>query len=156
MRNRLEKEIVKAVGKACSISEKSVRTIVSSFFGVIESEARGLPFNNHRKIYTKAKFDEYANVTNIPYIGRIGPSYSRYLKWRANVASEVEQKNKELLSSRYSSEEIEEAARRILSGETVEIKKKRSTELYKRVWLVGKSGKRQARQVIPKTNENGI
>ena len=156
MRNRLEEQICKTIAQSCSISAKSARTIVSSFFGAIESEARALPFDNHRKIYTKAKFDEYVSVTNIPYIGRIGPSYSRYLKWRANVASEVEQKNKEQLSSRYSPEEIEEAARRILSGEAVEIKRKKATELYKRVWLVGKSGKRQARQVIPKTNENGI
>lgn len=156
MRNRLEEEICKTVAESCSISAKSVRTIVSSFFGAIEKEARILPFNNHRKIYTKAKFDEYVSVTNIPYIGRIGPSYSRYLKWRANVASEVEQKSKEQFVSRYSPEEIEEAAMRILSGETVEIKKKKATDLYKRVWLVGKSGKRQARQVIPKTNEHGI
>lgn len=152
MRNRIEEEICKIVAKDCSLNADSVKTIVSSFFGEIEKEARSLPLNNHRKIFTKGKFDEYVNVTNIPYIGRIGPSYTRYLKWRSNVASEIERKRKEDFSSLLSDDEIEDAAQRILSGEKVEIKKKRATELYKRVWLVGKSGKRQARQVIPKTD----
>lgn len=153
MRNRLDEEVYKAVAESNSMDIESVRTIVSSFFGAIVSEARALPFNNERKIYTKAKFDEYVSVTNIPYIGRLGPSYSRYLKWRANAAKETEHKSKEDYQTRLSSEEIEEMAKRILSGEKVDIRKKKLTDLYKRVWLVGKNGKRQARQVIPKTDK---
>ena len=95
MRNRLDEGVYKVIAESNSMDIESVRTIVSSFFGAIVSEARALPFNNERKIYTKAKFDEYVSVTNIPYIGRLGPSYSRYLKWRANAAKETEHKNKE-------------------------------------------------------------
>ena len=152
MRNRMEESMCRIVAESCSLTPASVRTIVSSFFASIEKDARALPFNNHRRIFTKGKFDEYVTVTNIPYIGRIGPSYSRYLKWRANVASDVEQKNRDSFNSRLSQEDIEDAAMRILSGEKVELRKKKITELYKPVWLVGKSGKRQARQVIPKTD----
>jgi len=150
MRNRIEEEAYKTIAGNCALDVESVRTIVASFFSVISSEAKALPFNNDRKIFTRKKFDEYVSVINIPFIGRIGPSYTRYLKWRFNASKDIEQKNRNEYSSRISLEEIERAAKMILAGEKVELKKKKRTDLYKRVWLVSENGKRQARQVIPK------
>lgn len=156
MRNRLEEATYRSIAESFSLDYETVRTIISSFFGSIVGESRSLPFNDSRKIFTKQKFDEYVSVTNIPYIGRIGPSYTRYLKWRANASRDIEQKAAGDFRSRLTEDEIEEAATKILSGESVELRKKKTTDLYKRVWLVGKTGKRQARQVIPKTKQDGI
>ena len=45
-------------------------------------------------------------------------------------------------------------AAEILSGRTPSpVKKKKNSELYERVWLVGQDWKKSARQVIPKENK---
>ena len=141
---------------ACTlgISEGQVASVVESYFGSILSDARKLPFNNARKIYDKKAFESYAPVVNIPHIGRIGPVYSRYLTWRANEAKHIEQRPREHYRSGFTRGEIETIASEILAGRIPSLKKKRGNEMYNRVWLVGQDGKKLARQVIPKNDED--
>lgn len=139
----------------CTSSE--VKRAVMSFFSVVIMEAGSLPVDTDRKIFTKAKFDEFVKVHNIPYIGRIGPVYSRYLKWRSNEAEGLPKAKRSDYRVGFSRSEIENIAEEILSGGTPQIKKKKNSELFDRVWMVGKDGKKSARQVIPKEDKkNGI
>ena len=144
----------KRIAAELGLSQEDVRIMVESFFAIIAGEARDLPFNNHRKIFTKDKFSEYAVVRNIPYIGRLGPAYSRYLKWRGNESRDLSQVPRSSYRSRLSQNEVENMAAEILSGGAPSpIRKKRNSEFYDRVWLVGQDGKKSARQVIPKDNK---
>lgn len=137
------------------IPVSEVSKAVGSFFTVIASEARKLPFNNIYKVFKKDAFDAYAKVTVIPYIGRTGPIYSRYRKWRTNIAKGISQEPRSKFVSKYSEEDLEAFAGAVLSGENpTPIKRRRNTELYNRVWLVSPEGKRLARQVIPKNKKD--
>lgn len=90
-------------------------------------------------------------VYNIPSIGRLGPSYTRYLKWRGNEAQQIEQKRRSSYRIGLSQDDIEHIAAEILAGRTpTSVQQKKGNELYNRVWMMGKEGKKQARQVIPK------
>ena len=150
-RNRSEYARFRILSERYGLDEQEVKKIVSSFFETVLSDARGLPFNNHRKIYRKDKFDEYAKVRNIPFIGRIGPVYSRYLKWRANVSEQLEMAPRSSYRMGVTQSDIESTAEAILSGVTPPpLNKRKKSELFERVWLVGKDGKKSARQVIPK------
>ena len=150
MRNRFEEAEYRAIAERFGLQESEVRRAVRSFFFAIFLQARKLPFNNHRRIYTKEKFDEYISVVNIPYIGRIGPVYSRYLAWRGNEAKSQEQVNRGLYRERVSQDEIEHIADEILSGKTPSFEIKKKNKNYTRIWVVGKTGKKMARQVLPK------
>lgn len=151
MRSKTDEAEFRRIASELGIDSEDVASIVNSFFAVILGEARELPFDNHRKIFTKDKFSEYAVVRNIPYIGRLGPAYSRYLKWRGNESRDLSQVPRSSYRSRLSQNEVENMAAEILSGGTPSpIKKKRNSEFYERVWLVGQDGKKSARQVIPK------
>lgn len=153
MRNRQADEDYRILAEQFGLSPFAVSSIVGSFFGAIVSESRKLPFNNPRRIYTKEKFGEYETATNIPFIGRIGPVYSRYLSWRRNEARLQEQVNRNAYRQRVSRDEIEAIAEEIFAGGIpVFPEKKKTNKMYNRVWMVGKHGKRMARQVIPKEN----
>ena len=153
-RNRRDEQEYRRIADELGVDVEDVRSAVYSFFYEILGEARKLPFDNHRKIFTKEKFSEYAVVRNIPYIGRLGPVYSRYLKWRANEARDITQVPRSSYQSRLLQSEIENMAAEILSGRTPSpVKKAKYSELYERVWLVGQDGKKSARQVIPKENK---
>ena len=154
MRNKTDEAEFRRIAGELGLDSEDVASIVNSFFAVVLGEARSLPFNNHRKIFTRDKFSEYAVVRNIPYIGRLGPAYSRYLKWRGNESRDLSQVPRSSYRSRLSQNEVENMAAEILSGGAPSpIKKKRNSELYERVWLVGQDGKKSARQVIPKENK---
>ena len=153
-RNLTEEAEFRRIGSELGIDSTDVKRVVNSFFSVILEDVRKLPFDNHRKIYSKEKFDSYCTVRNIPSIGRIGPVYSRYLKWRANESAGYEMRPRSSYRSRMLQGEIEDIAAAILSGKTPSLtKKKKGSELYDRIWLVGENGKKSARQVIPKTNK---
>ena len=150
-RNRNEYEKYRIVAAKHSLSEEEVKRILASFFGVVLSDARSLPFDNPRKIYSKDKFGEYVKVRNIPFIGRIGPIYSRYLKWRANESQQIDMAPRSSYRRRILQSDIETTAAAILSGQAPpQLKKRKGKEMYERVWLVGQDGKKSARQVIPK------
>lgn len=156
-RNKIEESDYRSIAEETGLDAADVKRAVQSFFAIILRDAKKLPFNTWKKIYQKDKFNEIAAVRNIPYLGRLGPVYSRYLKWRANEARELNQVPRSSYRSRLSQSEIENMAADILSGKTPSpIKKKKGSEMYSRVWMVGKDGRRQARQVIPKDTEDGI
>lgn len=150
-RNRIERADCKQIASQFGLDEREVMRAVDSFFGCIIRDVKKLPFNNPKKIYKKEKFDEYTLCWNIPYIGRIGTVYSRYLSWRRNESKMIEQVNRNRYRNRIPQDEIENIAGDILSGTVPPpVQKKKPTELYNRVWLVGKNGKWLANQVIPK------
>ena len=150
-RNRKEYERYRELSSRHDVSEEEVKRILASFFEVVFADARSLPFDNPKRIFTKEKFDEYVKVRNIPFIGRIGPAYNNYLKWRANESQQIEMAPRSSYRTGVTQSDIESTAAAILSGEAPPpLKKKRGKEMYERVWLVGQDGKKSARQVIPK------
>lgn len=150
-RNKIEEAGFLRVSEEVGVPVSEVARAVRSFFDAIASEAKSLPFDRRNRIYSKRKFEEYVNARNIPYIGRLGPVYSRYLKWRENESRELPQKPRSGYRKRITQDDIENIADAILSGNPVpEIRKRKGSEMYERVWLVGIDGKRMARQVIEK------
>lgn len=155
-RNRIDEADFVKVGKELGFEASDVRKVVHSFFDSITIRARSLPFNTARKIFSKEVFDSYVFVVQIPCIGRLGPVYSRYLKWRANESRLIEQAHRSNYRKKYSQDDIENIAEIALSGRAPVLPEKRkASEDYNRVWLVGKDGKRLASQVIKK-QKNGI
>ena len=149
MRNRLERQTCRRLADELGLPVTEVSKVINSFFGCIVSAAGSLPFDNERKIYTKDGFSAFPRVWNIPSLGRLGPVYSRYLKWRANESKNIEQELRSNYRARVSRSEIEAMAEEILSGRTPSFKKQEKKDNYTRIWLVGADGKRLARQVIP-------
>lgn len=155
MRNRIEDRDFKEIEKQLGIPHAEVKKIVHSFFGSLESKARKLPFNTERKIYSSEGFSEYGYVQNVPFIGRIGTSFSRYLTWRGNESKEQKQVERGRCSDGYTPDEIEAIAREALSGKTpMLVKKHKAREFYTKIWIVGKGRKRLARQAILKDKED--
>lgn len=150
-RNRKEYDRYRELSSRYDVPEEEVKRILASFFGVVLSDARSLPFDNPKKIFSKDKFDEYVKVRHIPFVGRIGPVYSNYLKWRANESQQIEMAPRSSFRKRRTQSDIESTAEAILSGKTPPpLRKRKGNEMYHRVWLVGQDGKKSARQVIPK------
>ena len=155
MNNRLESKDYKSIALELGLPVTEVRRAVQSFFGDIVQEVRRYPFDDPKRIYSKDMFESIVGVWNIPFIGRLGPAYSKYLSWRKNEAKTIEQEARSNYKSRITQDDIENMAGEILSGVAPSpVRKKKFNELYNRVWLVGRNGKTLARQVIPKKNEN--
>lgn len=155
MSSRIEKLDFASVAAITGISADEVRKIVSSFFDDIAQQVDKLPYDDVRRIYSKEVFNCHTCYFNIPSIGRIGTSYSRYLQWRANEAKSIEQVHRSHYQSRLTQNDIEHMAEEILSGKTPSpVYKKKGNELYNRVWLVKPEGKKLARQVIPKESKD--
>lgn len=153
-KNRKEYERYRVVSAKQNVSDDEVKRILESFFSSVLVDSRSLPFDNPRKIFSKDKFEEFIKVRNIPYIGRIGPVYSRYLKWRANVSEQLEMAPRSSYRMGVTQGDIESTAEAILSGMTPPpLRKRKNKEMFERVWLVGQDGKKSARQVIPKKEE---
>lgn len=152
MRNKTDELAFEEVARSLGLDRSEVRRCVTSYFDSIWQEARALPFNNARKIYSKEKFDSLVSILYIPCIGKLGPSYSRYKKWRALESKAVTQVSRGTFRVGLTQDEIEDIAADVLSGTIPHINKRKKQELYDRVWLVGTKGKKQARQVIPKQN----
>ena len=150
-RDRILTEDCREVASSLGVDPGDVDRVVRSFFDAISDGARKLPFDNRRRIYSRDAFDMSTKVVNIPCVGRIGTSYSRYLAWRRNESSGVAQARRDSFRARIPQGEIERIAGEILSGRVPEpVRRRRKSELYDTVWLVGKDGKRLARQVITK------
>ena len=154
-RNSIDEADFVSVANKLGYDAEDVRKVVHSFFDSITIEARNLPFDDGRKIYSKEVFDSYRSVYQIPKLGRIGPVYSRYLKWRANESRNQELAHRSNRKGKYLEEDIEKYAADILSGKNPEKpEKKKAKEFYDRIWLIGKDGKKQARQIIKKSSED--
>lgn len=148
-RNKLEEAEYRRIADDAGLSPVDVANIVRSFFDIIASEARAIGMNTPKKIYSKSVFDAKTmnHVRCIPYIGRVGPNYSRYLAWRRNESKNYLMEGR-VIGGSLSREEIENIAKNVLSGNGMpEREKKRD---FDRIWLVGEEGKKQARQVIKK------
>ena len=153
--NKSEEQDYLMIAEALNLPLTEVRRAVRSFFGAILKDAAALPYNDERRIYSHELFEEQGTTWNIPSLGRIGPLYSRYLKWRINEAKDSDQVNRRAYRERLTQDEIETIADDIFSGRTPTFpKKKKQSELYDRIWMVGKDGKRTARQAIPKKKDN--
>lgn len=154
-RNRIDESRYRRIAEELKLPESEVKRAVHSFFGAIIRESRTLPFDNEQRIFTKDKFNEYVKVWNVPFIGRIGPVYSRYLKWRGNESKNTQQAKRSDYRSRLTRDDIEHIAEVILSGGTPNpIVKRKKNELYKSVWIVEQGRKKLARQVIPKEKQD--
>lgn len=149
--SRITKTDFRAVAKELNIPETEVQRAVNSFFDNIKTHTRVLPYDNATRIYSRSAFKEKEFVINIPFIGRIGTSYSRYLSWRANEAKLISQKPRSEYRTQVTQDDIEHIAEQILSGKTpASVKKTKGKDLYTRVWYVEKENKRLAKQVIEK------
>ena len=152
--SKTEESEFNVVAKELGVSFWDVKTVVNSFFDSISNEAKSLPFDNYRKIYTKAAFDKYSFVRSIPFVGRIGPTYSRYLRWRSNESENIETRTRPKTRSKLFPEEIEAIVEILLNGGEYKPEKKRPN--YKRIWIVGDGYKKQARQIIVKDKEDNV
>lgn len=141
-------EAFNSIAQEFDVPVDEVRKTVLSFFDGIVLDAKKLPFDNPRRIYTKKAFDEYEQVHNIPFIGRIGTNHGRYMKWRANEAKKVNMVMRSTYKHGLSEEDIETIAENALAGiPYIPVKKHNN---FQRIWMIGENGKRQARQVIPR------
>lgn len=153
-RSRREESDYRLVGERLGVDAADVRRIIGSFFGMILSDARCLPLDNHRRIYSREAFEGLVTVRNIPGIGRIGPVYSRYLRWRANESVRYPMVPRGAFNGKLSRGEIEDIAADVLAGRRPSLPgKRRNSELFDRVWLVGRDGRKSARQVIKKKKD---
>lgn len=154
MHSKVDQLRFRELASRYGLKESEVRCIVNSYFESIVRAAKKLPFNTPCRIYTHETFRGYERIWNIPYLGRIGTSYSRYLAWRANEAKTIDQMPVPKKSNGYTQDEIEELAKALLSNEGKKerlVTAKRSRP-YTKVWIVTKDGKKSAKQVIKKDN----
>lgn len=131
-----------------------VKNIITSYFDSMVIAAKALQYNNKQRLYTKKAFLENAFVINIPFIGRIGPVYSCYIKWRKQLSKNLEQIKKSALKRFHYGKYLEEEARHALNGEKVNIElfgRPNAKDGYCRVWIIKENDKKvSARQIIVK------
>lgn len=150
-RSLREESDYRLVAGSLSVDVSDVRRVVSSYFGMVLSDARSLPFDNHRRIYSRDVFDGFVKVRNIPSVGRLGPVYSRYLKWRANESGGYDMVPRGFYTGGLTRGEIEDIAADAIAGRVPSLPdRRRNSDLFDRVWLMGSDGRRSARQVIRK------
>lgn len=131
-----------------------VKKAIVSFFDDIVFSVRKLPFNNIRRIYSADALEEIADVYNIPYIGRIGPIYSKYVKWRKEESENYDMLLRKTAFRKHFNERVDEAVERAMAGERIGkgfLRDPVPSSLYHKVWLIDKNGKRKAaRQLFKK------
>ena len=158
MRNRIEEAEYRDIASELGLAPSDVKRAVSSFFDVFIGESRSLPFDDCQRIYSREKFNSLVKVRNIPCIGRFGPHYSRYIKWRSNEAGGLDMIPRKKSRRRIPQEEIEKMASDILSGITpLPLSKvKFDADEFARVWMVHNKGRKLARQVIVKKSNKDV
>lgn len=138
--------------KRCAADEEGlslseVKKAVIAYFDSIVSSARKLPFDKDNRIYSRKAFAEYPYCINLPYLGRLGPFYSLYLKWRAKEAKEQDTVPRSQAKKIHRKPLIEEAAKQALSGNKVDsgfLRQRLPSGKYKTVWLVDEDNKKKA------------
>lgn len=156
MKNTSDDKIFRDIASKYGIEISESKRIVNSFFEILQLEARALPFDDDTRIYTREKFGELVSVYQIPFVGRLGPVYSKYLSWRKNDVDAIEQMGRNVFRKVTLKEKAEMLAKQILSGNTVSgcsFKEFNRIAKHKRVWMVGVNGKKLANQVISVKNE---
>lgn len=157
--SKIEEREFRLVSERTGLSVDEIHKVVYSFFGVLVNDARRLPFDNPKKIYNKQAFDSLSAVVHIPYIGRIGPTYNNYIKWRGNVASAFNMLPRPKKKPFLTDEERETLASILIGSKNIETisceqmladmrKDREPKKDTTNVWLVGKDAKRLANQII--------
>lgn len=150
--SRSDADICRNIAEEEDVMVSEIRKAVSSYFDSIVSETRKLPFNNPQRIYTKPAFEQQSFVANLPYLGRIGPVYSLYLKWRREEAKEFEQISRKKARQIHAAPIIEEEAKKALAGQKVNstvLRERVPKGKYNKVWMMHEDGVRRAsRQLI--------
>lgn len=134
------------------LTPEEVSKAVMSFFDSIVSEARSLPFKNDTVVYSRSLFEQLGSVHQIPFIGRIGPSYTRYKRWKANDMDTSRMTGRKRLIGEMKSEDVERIASDIISGKEPDLSRtgKSIHKDYKKVWYADEDGRRLAWQAIKK------
>lgn len=149
--SRTDRQWANSYADANSVSRGEIQKAIVSFFDDMLVQIRKLPFDNARRIYTHDAIEERAPVFNIPSLGRIGPVYASYLKWRREEALNEDMELRETVKTRYRDERIEEAAKLAKEGKRITNEFFRNiipSGAYKKVWFIDKGGKRKvAKQV---------
>lgn len=148
---RTHKVELSEIASYYDVNVSEVRSVIKSYFDSIIKPLDSLRLYNEGKIYSKDAFNKIVFASNIPFIGRLGLVYNRYLKWRINEAKSQVQRDRSEYHDRVSQDDIEHIAVDILSGKTPnKIKKIKGKDIYKRVWYVNVDSKCLARQIILK------
>lgn len=138
------------------ISVVEIQKAIGSFFDDMLMKIRRLPFNDVRRIYSPAAVEERAPVFNIPFLGRIGPVYSSYLKWRKEEALKEEMELRETVKARYRDERVEEALKLAKEGHKITnvfLREGIPSGKYKKVWYIDKGGKRRVAKQVYKIEQ---
>ena len=152
--SKRDRQIVRDIAVETGLDAREVGKAVNSFFHVLLSEFRGLPFNNPGRIYTPAAFSSLSKVFNIPYIGRIGTMYSKYRKWRASESENLDTIMRVHMRKDSRQDLIDRAYIDAMSGKPVDsesIRRRTKKGLYTTVWVIDEDNRHKAaRQVIKK------
>lgn len=150
--SRSDADVCNNIAEYEDVAVSEVRKAVSAYFDSIVSDARKLPFNNPQRIYTKPAFEQQSFVVNLPYLGRIGPVYSRYLKWRREEAKEFDHVERKKVRQIYAAPIIEEEAKKALAGQKASstvLRERIPKGKYNKVWMMHEGGlRRAAKQLI--------
>lgn len=152
---KIDTDVLCVIADAFGIPESEARRAVVSYFDSIVDAFKASHFDDLTRIYMRDAFDERSSVVNIPYIGRIGHVYSKYLKWRSDASASLDTVRRDRRRRVGLAETIEQLAERALAGEKIRGigRLKVPAGTYKNVWVVSKAGKRAATIVI-KNKEN--
>lgn len=149
-----DRRTVRSIASETGLDAREAGKAVSSFFYVLLSEFRSLPFNSPGRIYTPAAFSSLSKVFNIPYIGRVGTMYSKYRKWRASVSAELDTINRSDIRQDSRRDMLDTAYHDAIHGRQVDASAMKGRNVkgrYTTVWLIDENGHRKvARQVIKK------
>lgn len=152
--SRTDRARCRCISDETALPQREVMKAVEAYFDSIVEKTRSLPFDTPKRIYSRAAFARCSFVVNIPYIGRIGPVYSRYLKWRSSESRDIDMVSRADVREDHFRPMIEEAARDALDGKAVDVRALRERiprGKYEKVWLVDAEGRRRsARQLIKK------
>lgn len=154
---KLDIRMCKELAATEGIPVGEVKKAVVSYFDSLVSSARQLPFDNAKRIYSLDAFKQYPLCINIPYLGRLGPVYSLYIKWRAKEAKSTEKVLRSLARKDHTKPLVEQAAKLALAGHKVDghmLKGRLPAGKYSTVWVIDKEGKKKAaRQMIVNTKQ---
>lgn len=139
-RRRPDHVTLLAAASACAVPMADARRIVDSYFGAFLAEMKSMPLDTPYRIYRRDAFEgRFSRVLSIPSVGRLGPVYSRYLKWRRNA---MEDTAALAAGSAYAVRgEVKDAAAAgtgTVAG--------RPSPSARRIWVIGLEGRRLARQ----------
>ncbi len=154
--SRTDDAVCAEIADELDVPVSEVRRAVVAYFDELIDRTDSSGLSDVSKIYRPDAFAEKAFVVNMPYLGRIGPVYSRYLSWRRDALSAKETIGRSDVRRHYSAGHIERLAAQALNGEPVSVleSKRVPSGLYKTVWLVDSNGKKAARQVIVKDRKD--